>query len=319
MRSEAGVSKAYVIVTLMICMAFTGCIEDDVEEDSATLRDSVYDVFDWGNTQNWKKWCSYILFTEEDNEIILANNTELDECAGEWEEIPEFKITVSNYTEENLDYRAANNSGLIYSVSVNIEVCERPDEFEPWDCIVNFDLDVDEFEMLWVGVGEQWVWWDNPWWFLEQGESAPIATFFVQEDSDGVYHVDVIKVSKQENLAAFSFYLKDGSGSTYVGGSNGFGEIAMQIIGGEEHGIDMAYPDEGDPQLVRRADNVSADDGTDFPVHFNDNDRDGKLSAGDQFLVYGSGNAANGPASDNWRLDIQFDASGDIIGSAKML
>ena len=43
------------------------------------------------------------------------------------------------------------------------------------------------------------------------------------------------------------------------------------------------------------------------------------LSAGDQFLVYGSGNAAEGPASDNWRLDIQFDASGDIIGSAKML
>ena len=85
MRFEADVSKAYVIVTLMICMAFTGCIEDDEEEDSATLRDSVYDVFDWGNTQNWRKWCSYISFTVEDNEIILANNTELDECAGEWE------------------------------------------------------------------------------------------------------------------------------------------------------------------------------------------------------------------------------------------
>ena len=56
-----------------------------------------------------------------------------------------------------------------------------------------------------------------------------------------------------------------------------------------------------------------------FPVSFNDNDRDGKLSAGDQFMVYGNGNAANGPAADNWRLDIQFDASGDIIGSAKML
>jgi len=154
--------------------------------------------------------------------------------------------------------------------------------------------------------------------FLEQGESAPIATFFVQEGSDGIYHVDVIKVSKQENLAAFSFYLKDDTGSTYVGSGHGFGEVAMQIIGGEEHGIDMAYGGD-DPQLDRRAANVSDDDGTDYPVHFNDNDRDGKLSAGDQFLVYGSGNAANGPASDNWRLDIQFDASGDIIGSAKML
>ena len=154
--------------------------------------------------------------------------------------------------------------------------------------------------------------------FLEQGESAPIATFFVQEGSDGVYHVDVIKVSKQENLAAFSFYLKDATGSTYVGSGHGFGEVAMQIIGGEEHGIDMAY-DGGDEQLERRAANVSDDDGSAFPVHFNDNDRDGKLSAGDQFLVYGSGNAAEGPASDGWRLDIQFDASGDIIGSAKML
>ena len=154
--------------------------------------------------------------------------------------------------------------------------------------------------------------------FLEQGESAPIATFFVQEGSDGIYHVDVIKVSKQEDLAGFSFYLKDETGSTYVGAGQGFGEIAMQIVGGEEHGIDTAY-NGSDEQLSNRATNVSNDDGTEYPVHFNDNDRDGKLSAGDQFLVYGNGNAASGPASDNWRLDIQFDASGDIIGSAKML
>ena len=154
--------------------------------------------------------------------------------------------------------------------------------------------------------------------FLEQGESAPIATFFVQEGSDGIYHVDVIKVSKQEDLAGFSFYPKDSPGSTYVGSGHGFGEIAMQIVGGEEHGIDAAYSGD-DEQLQNRASNVSADDGTDYPVQFNDNDRDSKLSAGDQFMVYGNGNAANGPAEDNWRLDIQFDASGDIIGSAKML
>ena len=153
--------------------------------------------------------------------------------------------------------------------------------------------------------------------FLEQGESAPIATFFVQEGSDGVYHVDVIKVSKQEDLAGFSFYLKDETGSTYVGQGHGFGEVAMQIIGGEEHGIDTAYGGD-DQQLLNRRDNISADDGTDYPVSFNDNDRDGKLSAGDQFMVYGTGSGANGPASDNWRLEIQFDDSGDIIGSATM-
>jgi flagellin-like protein len=158
--------------------------------------------------------------------------------------------------------------------------------------------------------------------FLEQGESAPIATFFVEESSSGVYHVEVIKVSKQEDLAGFSYFLKDETGSTHVGG-NGFGEIAMQIVGGQEHGIDTSYSDSCDDncdsQLESRASNVSGDDGSDYPVHFSDNDRDGKLSAGDQFMVYGLGNSANGPAEDNWKLDIQFDASGDIIGTARML
>ena len=152
----------------------------------------------------------------------------------------------------------------------------------------------------------------------EEEEEGPAITFFVQESSDGVYHVDVIKVNEQRPLEDYSFYLKDTTGSTYVGSGHGFGEIAMQIIGGEEHGIDMAY-DGGDEQLERRAANVSDDDGSAFPVHFNDNDRDGMLSAGDQFLVYGSGNAANGPAAYNWRLEIKDDSTGDIAGSATML
>ena len=152
--------------------------------------------------------------------------------------------------------------------------------------------------------------------FLEQGDSAPIATFFVSQDSSDIYHVEVIKVSKQEDLAGFSFFLKDGSGSTFVGG-DGFGEIAMQISGGKEAGIDITY-DGDDEVLQNRADNVTNDDGTDFPVHFSDNDRDGKLSSGDQFLVYGL-NGDPGPAEDGWKLDIQFDATGDIIGSAKLL
>ena len=152
----------------------------------------------------------------------------------------------------------------------------------------------------------------------EEEEEGPAITFFVQEGSDGVYHIDVIKVNEQRPLEDYSFYLKDTTGSTYVGQGHGFGEIAMQIIGGEEHGIDMAYGGD-DEQLISRATNVSDDDGTNFPVHFNDNDRDGKLSAGDQFLVYGSGNAAEGPASDNWRLEIKDDSTGDIAGSAVLM
>ena len=153
--------------------------------------------------------------------------------------------------------------------------------------------------------------------FLEQGESAPIATFFVEESSSGVYHIDVIKVSKQEDLEYFSFFLKDESGLAYLDG-NGFGEIAMQMLAGEAHGIDTSYTGDNET-LKERAQTVKDDDGSEYPVHFSANARDGKLSAGDQFMVYGTGNAANGPADDNWRLDIQFDASGDIIGSAKLL
>ena len=145
----------------------------------------------------------------------------------------------------------------------------------------------------------------------------PIATFWVEESSSGVYHIDVIKVSKQEDLAGFSYFLKDDSGSTHVGG-NGFGEVAMQMLSGEAHGVDTSYTGDNET-LKERAQTVKDDDGSEYPVHFSDNDRDGKLSAGDQFMVYGTGNAANGPADDNWRLDIQFDASGDIIGSAKLL
>ena len=148
--------------------------------------------------------------------------------------------------------------------------------------------------------------------FLEQGDSAPIATFTVEKSSGGEYYVKVIKVSKQEDLAGFKYYLKDDKGSTYVGG-NGFGEVALQMISNEEHGVEQTYNGDDD-QLASRASNISADDGSEFPVHFNDNDRDGKLSAGDQFTVFGTGNSANGPAGSGWKLDIQFDATGDIIG-----
>ena len=152
--------------------------------------------------------------------------------------------------------------------------------------------------------------------FLEQGESAPMATFTSKENSGGSWQINVVKVSKQEDLAGFSFFLKDPTGSTYVGG-NGFGEIAMQIVAGEEHGIDRSYQGD-DEQLQKRADNMTKDDGAEYPVHFYDNDRDEKLSSGDQFIVYGTGNSANGPAEDDWTLEVQFDASGDVIGSQRL-
>ena len=147
---------------------------------------------------------------------------------------------------------------------------------------------------------------------------VPITTFFVSQDSANVYHVEVIKVSRQAPLEDFSFFLRDPSGSTYVAGSNGFGKVGMLWMGGEEQGIDMTY-NGGDPALENRADNISSDDGSMFPVHFSDNDRDGMLSAGDQFLVYGSSSSFAGPAEDGWKLDIMFDLTSNIIGSARLL
>jgi hypothetical protein len=54
-----------------------------------------------------------------------------------------------------------------------------------------------------------------------------------------------------------------------------------------------------------------------FQIKLN-NDLDGKLSARARFTIFETGNSANGPAADGWRLDIQFDATGDIIGSAQL-
>ena len=155
---------------------------------------------------------------------------------------------------------------------------------------------------------------DDP--FCEGGpNSAPVATLYVYERSDNIYFVEVIKVSRQAPLEDFMFFLKNQSGYTYTDGNNGFGGVGMQIENGEVMGIDMTYSG-NDTELESRAADVSNDDGSMFPVKFSDNDRDGTLSAGDQFMVYGKNN--NGPAEDDWKLDIQFEPTGDIIGSARL-
>ena len=134
------------------------------------------------------------------------------------------------------------------------------------------------------------------------------------DNSDGTWTAMVTQSSRQEPLSDYSYFLKDDSGSTYVGG-NGFGEIAMQVMGGEFHGIDMNYNGPSQGGLISRAQNITEDDGTVFPVHFFDGDQDGMLSAGDYFTIFGNGNSANGPAQADWQLWIQYDATGDIVGT----
>jgi len=305
-------AKVYLFALMLLFVPLTGCIESDDPNDSMELEEAVNDFINAMSTGDFKKVCKYTGYEidYEANKITLHNNTKFNECVQELtfgEAVYEYKITTSNYTEENREYRASSNSGFVYAVNVVIEECVRDDEFEPWDC--------EQFEemFLWVEVNGQWIWYLG----LDLGPVAPVVTFYSEKNSGGYWDVQVIKVSKEDDLTKFSFFLKDDSGSTYVGG-NGFGEVAMQIVSGEEHGIEASYNGD-DEQLERRAANVSNDDGTDYPVHFADNDRNGMLSAGDHFTVYGTGNSANGPAQSGWKLDIQFDASGDIIGTAKLL
>ena len=132
---------------------------------------------------------------------------------------------------------------------------------------------------------------------------APEIEYFMDEDENGINSF-LIMPNAFFDLEDYTFYLKDDTGSTYVGG-NGFGEIAMQMINGEAHGIDLGYQYSGEnEELQNRAITIENDDGNEFPVKFYDNDLNGKLSVGDRFAVYGQGSEANGPARDNWILEI---------------
>ncbi|MCH2417646.1 MAG: hypothetical protein MK222_02750 [Candidatus Poseidoniia archaeon] len=126
-----------------------------------------------------------------------------------------------------------------------------------------------------------------------------------------------MKVSTKYDLEAFSYFLKDSTGTT-----SEFGEIAMQNLSGNVVGIDVSYdrtcPESCDDDLQTRSDAVDGDDGAIYAVTFNDNDRDGKLSAGDKFTARGSGHSSDGPAQDEWSLEVKFDNTGDVIGSKRL-
>ena len=310
-------NKAYLLVICLLAASFTGCIEEELEnatEEDSELKKAIYAVLGDLENGNWESFCKMFAFVvEEDNGeyiVTLGNEAQIKECVEDIElDKMQAKYTINDYKEKETDEKVASNSGPIYEVTMDMETCVKYDSAESWDC--ETEKDISYFTKVsgqWIDITDEWLEAS-----LEQGESAPIATFFVEQDSTNVYHVTVVKVSRQENLEDFSFYLKNENGNTYVAG-NGFGEIAMQIIDGKEHGIDATYQGD-DQQLKSRADAISDDDGSDFPVHFSDNDRDGKLSAGDQFLVYGP---EAGPVEAGWKLDVQYNPSGDIIGSAKL-
>ena len=252
------------------------------------------------------------VFVNEDFGILINNNSAQNETLEIQNSNWEYEF-VSNYDVCGLFFHttfafiAVDNEGATGIQLVQYVFQERVDYDE-------YKEIKDEFPGLLGITDDMEDLFDDP--QCEGGpNSAPTATFYVSQRSDDVYFVEVIKVTRNTPLEDFSFFLKDPTGSTYVGG-NGFGEIAMQFQGGVEMGIDMTYSG-NDSALESRANNVSYDDGSEYPVKFSDNDRDGTLSAGDQFMVYGTDH--NGPAEEFWKLDIQYDMTGDIIGSARLL
>ena len=85
--------------------------------------------------------------------------------------------------------------------------------------------------------------------------------------------------------------------------------------GGKVYDINMNYSGD-DEVLQNRAINISNDDGSEFPVHFLDNDLDGMLSAGDQFLLYDTDYDRYGrerSLDDGWTFRLKTDITGDVV------
>ena len=202
----------------------------------------------------------------------------------------------------------------IASVNVSVLMCFRDNTDDVWEC--------DDWAEIEFYVGKMS---GGTWLILEsynEVHESPFAQFKSTVSSNGEYYVTVITVSTTHDLEAFNYFLKDASGST-----NEFGEIAMQNLSGNVVGVDASYGDKCggsdepacETDMSTRADAVENDSGSNYAVAFYDNDRDGKLSSGDKFTVRGShGSGADGPAQDDWSLEVKFDNTGDVIGSKKL-
>ena len=171
----------------------------------------------------------------------------------------------------------------------------------------------------------------------------PFVVLDSTKDSNDNYRLYIIKASPQIRLEDYQYYLKDGSGITKQ-----FGEVALQNLSGKWHGIDATWDDDGTAdtnqgndkadrgndaggayndttQAQIRIDAVQAgsqetvdyqkSEGT-ISVSFIDNDYDGKLTAGDQFLV--RGNSDTHTANDDYRLELKYDITGDTVASVRL-
>ncbi len=153
-------------------------------------------------------------------------------------------------------------------------------------------------------------------------------TEFEEVNQSGVYTTEVIDAYETTcssgdygkggvRVATIELILRDGNG-----------EIVFNVRAPE---IDMNYSGNNET-WQNHSSNVSKDNGTIFPVHFNnkideslgeeyDYYNDSReyilhkkiyLSEGDEFRVYGSGSEADGPAEKGWSLHVHHTMTGEI-------
>ena len=228
-------SKAYLFAVMLLFVPFTGCLE--TEESEPSLRESFDGLISAINADDLKKVCSYVL--DYDGEFITGD--EKEDCEYQSEEDQELyneverKLVANNYSAEKQDYKASESSGYVYVITIDYEDCWRENSTQSWECDNYYG-----YTMPWAKVDGRWGWgWEGFEGYyedLEMRESAPIATFMVEENSGGFWQVDVIKVSNQMDLEGFSFFLKDGELASLVTGT-------LELLFGpvvHEHGTEIA-------------------------------------------------------------------------------
>ena len=315
--------EAIACIVLALALSLTGCLDsfldsDEVEQDTASKAVKRY--YDSIINEDVDIFCSSYAkangtrLTEseiEDCEDEVRIETIEDPYGERW--MVEYDIeSVGNVPFEN-ETEYSSDLLEISNVTVSVLACARDSVDDAWECYDWLEMEVYVGRMS-----------NGEWLILESYEVASsvlLAQFTSSKNSNGDYYVTVVQVSQDYDLEAFSYYLKDSTGTT-----SEFGEIAMQNLSGNVVGIDASYTakcarDDTSPcddDLQTRETAVTDDDGAIYAVTFHDNDRDGKLSAGDKFTARGSGHSSNGPALDDWSLEVKFDNTGDVIGSKRL-
>ena len=283
-------------------------------DDTPSLRSAVDKFYGylWSNITDYEGYCG--MFIESDGEFL--NSSAKEECVDEWKRYTEvwhdvqfeWNKTYRNYTEmEVMGFK-----GVVREVTVDETFCEKYNTTE-WYC------EEDDESMLWALVDGKWGFAENE--LRDYCKSAGMSiterfednqvfqcerieanwTSPVNKTSEGYYIIEVIAISERQNLSSYSWYLLDNMGNTYDNGN--------------VYGINMNYSGD-DEVLQNRSINISNDDGSEFPVHFLDNDLDGMLSPGDQFHFYDTDYDRYGRTrtlDDGYQFRLKLNITGDVV------